>query len=94
LQAILSLLVAVFGVTMLAGDYKEIRSNIDLQKKYYNSIINFQYDLLVPHVLISLFRTWSTLNNRPSFYTFNHRGHVFSPTQTRSASGKGALEAN
>lgn len=34
LQTIFSLLLAVYGVTMVAGDFKEIRSNIDLQKKY------------------------------------------------------------
>jgi hypothetical protein len=34
LQAILSLLVAVLGVTSgIAGEFKEIRANIDLQKK-------------------------------------------------------------
>jgi len=36
LQTILSLLLTVFGVTMIAGEFKEIRSNIDLQKKYTN----------------------------------------------------------
>uniref|UniRef100_A0A0P6E4V5 Membrane magnesium transporter n=1 Tax=Daphnia magna TaxID=35525 RepID=A0A0P6E4V5_9CRUS len=72
LQTIFSLLLAVYGVTMVAGDFKEIRSNIDLQKK-----------------------TWKNLNNRPSFYTFNHRGHIFNPILlTRTGTGKGALEAN
>lgn len=38
LQTIFSLLLAVFGVTMIAGEFKEIRSNIDLQKKYPPSL--------------------------------------------------------
>ncbi|XP_046448263.1 ER membrane protein complex subunit 5-like [Daphnia pulex] len=72
LQTIFSLLLTVFGVTTIAGEFKEIRSNIDLQKK-----------------------TWKNLNNRPSFYTFNHRGHIFNPiVLSRSSTGKGALEAN
>jgi len=69
LQTIGSLLLSVFAATLIAGDFKEIRSNVELQKK-----------------------TWKNLDNRPSFYTFNHRGHVFSPMSP--ANGKGALEAN
>merc|ERR1712071_48851 len=71
LQTIGSLLLTVFPVTMISGDFKEIRSNVELQKK-----------------------TWKNLDNRPSFYTFNHRGHVFSPMYSHQGTGKGALEAN
>ena len=49
---------------MLAGNYKEIRSNIDLQKKYYNSIHNCYKMIFSPmfHPLISFFTGHGTLS--------------------------------
>lgn len=54
-QAVLSLLVTVWGVTVIAGDFKEIRATTELENK-----------------------SFEVIGNRPSFYTFSHRGKVLS----------------
>jgi len=56
LQTVLSLLLTMFGVLHIAGDFKEIRATVELENQ-----------------------SWETLRNRPSFYTWSHRGRVFSP---------------
>ncbi|KFM67176.1 Membrane magnesium transporter 1, partial [Stegodyphus mimosarum] len=54
-QTILSLLVTIWGVTFIAGDFKEIRATTELENKSFEAV-----------------------GNRPSFYTFSHRGRVLS----------------
>ncbi|GIY52588.1 membrane magnesium transporter [Caerostris extrusa] len=54
-QTILSLLLALWGVTVIAGEFKEIRAVTELENK-----------------------TFEVIGNRPSFYTFSHRGKVLS----------------
>lgn len=55
-QAILSLVLIIYNILQVVGDFKEIRAAVDLQAK-----------------------SWETLGNIPSFYTFNHRGKALSP---------------
>ncbi|XP_063615581.1 ER membrane protein complex subunit 5-like [Penaeus indicus] len=55
-QGLLSLLLAMYGILHIAGDFKEIRANVQLQHK-----------------------SWETVGNRPTFYTFAHRGRALSP---------------
>lgn len=50
-QGILSLIIALYGILYIAGDFKEIRATTELEN-----------------------RSWETLKNIPSFYSFNHRG--------------------
>lgn len=54
-QTIVSLLVTIWGVTFIAGDFKEIRATTELENK-----------------------SFEVIGNRPSFYTFSHRGRVLS----------------
>ena len=56
LQTILFLVVTMFGVIHIAGEFKEIRATVELEHQ-----------------------SWENLRNRPSFYTWSHRGRVFSP---------------
>jgi len=56
LQAIFSLILTMYGVMYIAGDFKEIRANFQLTNQ-----------------------SWDTVGNRPSFYTFSHRGKALSP---------------
>lgn len=56
LQTIISLVIVVYNIIQIVGDFKEIRATVDMQQ-----------------------RTWDTLGNFPSFYTFNHRGRALSP---------------
>ncbi|KAG7162093.1 Membrane magnesium transporter 1-B-like [Homarus americanus] len=58
-QGLLSLLLAMYGILHIAGDFKEIRANVQLQNK-----------------------SWETVGNRPTFYTFAHRGRALSPNYT------------
>ncbi|CAG0884360.1 unnamed protein product [Darwinula stevensoni] len=51
IQALISLLVTMYGVVCISGDLREIRATEELKSK-----------------------TWETLDNRPNFYCFNHRG--------------------
>ncbi|XP_068235799.1 ER membrane protein complex subunit 5 [Palaemon carinicauda] len=55
-QGLLSLFLAMYGILHIAGDFKEIRANVQLQNK-----------------------SWETVGNRPTFYTFAHRGRALSP---------------
>ncbi|XP_035774194.1 membrane magnesium transporter 1-like [Anopheles albimanus] len=55
-QAIASLLLIIYNILQVVGEFKEIRAAVDLQAK-----------------------SWETLSNIPSFYTFNHRGKALSP---------------
>ncbi|XP_011199026.1 ER membrane protein complex subunit 5 [Bactrocera dorsalis] len=50
-QTVVSLLVVVYNLIQVVGNFKEIRATVDMQEK-----------------------SWDTLGNLPSFYTFNHRG--------------------
>jgi len=68
LQGLVSFLFTMYGMVHIAGDFKEIRANVELEK-----------------------RTWETLENRPSFYIFNHRGKALSPNYTPQY-GKSSLE--
>lgn len=52
----ISLVVVVYNIIYIVGDFKEIRATVDMQQK-----------------------TWDTLGNLPSFYTFNHRGRALNP---------------
>lgn len=52
-QALFGLLLALWGVTAIAG-FKEIRATTELENK-----------------------SFEVFGNRPSFYTFNHRGSSF-----------------
>lgn len=54
-QAIVSLILIIYSILQIIGDFKEIRAAIDLQAK-----------------------SWETLGNFPSFYSFNHRGKALS----------------
>lgn len=56
LQTVISLVIVVYNIIQIVGDFKEIRATVDMQQK-----------------------TWDTLGNFPSFYTFNHRGRALSP---------------
>jgi len=56
IQTTLALLLTMFGVLYVAGEFKEIRATVELEGQ-----------------------SWETVRNRPSFYTFRHRGRVFSP---------------
>ncbi|KAL7742149.1 hypothetical protein ACLKA6_018388 [Drosophila palustris] len=56
LQTVISLVIVVYNIIQIVGDFKEIRATVDMQQ-----------------------RTWDTLGNFPSFYTFNHRGRALSP---------------
>ncbi|XP_023337188.1 membrane magnesium transporter 1 [Eurytemora carolleeae] len=69
IQTILSLLLTMFGVLYIAGEFKEIRATVELEGK-----------------------SWENLRNRPSFYTFNHRGRVFSPFYQPPAASKNILD--
>nr|XP_053642123.1 ER membrane protein complex subunit 5-like [Cherax quadricarinatus] len=55
-QGLMSLLLTMYGILHIAGDFKEIRANVQLQNK-----------------------SWETVGNRPTFYTFAHRGRALSP---------------
>lgn len=55
-QGLLSLLLAMYGILHIAGEFKEIRANVQLENK-----------------------SWETVGNRPTFYTFAHRGRALSP---------------
>ncbi|GAB0086242.1 Membrane magnesium transporter [Sergentomyia squamirostris] len=55
LQAVVSLILLVYSILQVVGDFREIRAAVDLQAK-----------------------SWETLSNIPSFYTFNHRGKCLS----------------
>lgn len=50
-QCLMSLVLTMYGVVHIAGDFREIRATIQLENK-----------------------TWESAGNRPSFYTFSHRG--------------------
>ncbi|GFR00813.1 membrane magnesium transporter 1 [Trichonephila clavata] len=54
-QTILSLVLTIWAVTVIAGDFKEIRAVTELENK-----------------------SFEVIGNRPSFYTFSHRGRVLS----------------
>ncbi|XP_015909188.1 ER membrane protein complex subunit 5 [Parasteatoda tepidariorum] len=54
-QTLFSLILTAWGVTVIAGDFKEIRATTELENKSFESA-----------------------GNRPSFYTFSHRGKVLS----------------
>ncbi|GFT51362.1 membrane magnesium transporter [Nephila pilipes] len=60
-QTVLSLILAIYGVTVIAGDFKEIRAVTELENKSF--LLN---------------RSFEVIGNRPSFYTFSHRGKVLS----------------
>lgn len=55
-QTVVSLIVVIYNVIQVVGNFKEIRATVDMQAK-----------------------SWDTLGNLPSFYTFNHRGRALSP---------------
>ncbi|KAJ6649804.1 ER membrane protein complex subunit 5 [Pseudolycoriella hygida] len=38
-------------------------------------------------------KSWETLSNIPSFYTFNHRGKALSPLYVNPSSGKSSLDS-
>jgi len=69
LQTLLALLLTMFGVIHIAGDFKEVRATVELETK-----------------------SWETLRNRPSFYTFSNRGRVFSPFYSPPSSSKKVLD--
>jgi len=68
IQTILSLLLTMFGVLHIAGEFKEIRATVELEGQ-----------------------SWENLRNRPSFYTFGHRGRVFSPHYQPPLTAKSVL---
>nr|ABI52786.1 transmembrane protein [Argas monolakensis] len=53
LQSVFCLLLTMYGVVCIAGDFKEVRATVELETK-----------------------TFETFGNRPSFYTFCHRGRA------------------
>ncbi|KAF8785574.1 ER membrane protein complex subunit 5-like [Argiope bruennichi] len=61
-QTILSLFLTIFGVTVISGDFKEIRAVTELENK-----------------------TYEVIGNRPSFYSFSHRGRVLSSVYTQGS---------
>ncbi|CAN7995316.1 unnamed protein product [Ixodes hexagonus] len=52
-QSVVCLLVTMYGVICVAGDFKEVRATVELENK-----------------------SFETFGNRPSFYTFCHRGRA------------------
>eukprot|EP00095_Tigriopus_kingsejongensis_P001732 snap_masked-scaffold514_size150699-processed-gene-0.9 protein:Tk01732 transcript:snap_masked-scaffold514_size150699-processed-gene-0.9-mRNA-1 annotation:"transmembrane protein 32-b precursor" len=56
IQTLVAFFLAMVSVLNIAGEFKEIRSAMELSQK-----------------------SWEHSRNRPSFYTFNHRGKSFSP---------------
>jgi len=69
IQTVLSLLLTMFGVLHIAGEFKEIRATVELEGQ-----------------------SWENLKNRPSFYTFGHRGRVFSPLYEPPSLTKNVME--
>ncbi|ALC38917.1 CG15168 [Drosophila busckii] len=57
LQTVISLVLVIYNIIQIVGNFKEIRATVDMQQK-----------------------TWDTLGNFPSFYTFNHRGRALNPS--------------
>ncbi|CAN0178101.1 ER membrane protein complex subunit 5 [Lampetra fluviatilis] len=53
LQTLLGLLVAVYGVVNIAGEFRDMDATAELK-----------------------YKTFENMSNRPSFYTFNHRGRA------------------
>uniref|UniRef100_W8C1N1 Membrane magnesium transporter n=1 Tax=Ceratitis capitata TaxID=7213 RepID=W8C1N1_CERCA len=75
-QIVVSLLVVVYNLIQVVGNFKEIRATVDMQEK-----------------------SWDTLGNLPSFYTFNHRGMAlyqnYEPEESSSAGGsKSSLDVD
>ncbi|XP_014087346.1 ER membrane protein complex subunit 5 [Bactrocera oleae] len=71
-QTVVSLLVVVYNLIQVVGNFKEIRATVDMQEK-----------------------SWDTLGNLPSFYTFNHRGMALYQNyeaESSSASNKSSLD--
>ncbi|XP_036328443.1 membrane magnesium transporter 1-like [Rhagoletis pomonella] len=72
-QTVVSLLVVVYNVIQVVGNFKEIRATVDMQEK-----------------------SWDTLGNLPSFYTFNHRGMAlyqnYEQEESSSAGSKSSLD--
>ncbi|KAG8198407.1 hypothetical protein JTE90_021648 [Oedothorax gibbosus] len=60
-QALVSLLLTLWAVTVVAGEFKEIRATTELENK-----------------------SFEVIGNRPSFYTFSHRGKVMSPVYSQA----------
>lgn len=72
MQTVVSLLVVVYNLIQVVGNFKEIRATVDMQEK-----------------------SWDTLGNLPSFYTFNHRGMALYQNyeaESSSASNKSSLD--
>ncbi|KAK3878175.1 hypothetical protein Pcinc_017171 [Petrolisthes cinctipes] len=69
IQGFLSLLMAMYGILYIAGDFKEIRANVQLQNK-----------------------SWETVGNRPTFYTFAHRGRALSPNYSPPKATRSPLD--
>ncbi|KAH8258569.1 hypothetical protein KR038_007002, partial [Drosophila bunnanda] len=59
LQTVISLVIVIYNIIEVVGNFKEIRATVDMQQK-----------------------TWDTLGNFPSFYSFNHRGRALNPGYT------------
>ncbi|XP_073822098.1 ER membrane protein complex subunit 5 [Musca autumnalis] len=74
-QTVVSLIVVIYNVIQIVGNFKEIRATVDMQAK-----------------------SWDTLGNFPSFYTFNHRGKALSstyvPEEESSEGAKSKLDLN
>ncbi|EDW75497.1 uncharacterized protein Dwil_GK23889 [Drosophila willistoni] len=69
LQTVVSLVLVIYNIIEVVGNFKEIRATVDMQQK-----------------------TWDTLGNFPSFYSFNHRGRALNPGY--SLDGSDAYENN
>ena len=55
-QTVVSLVIVIYNLIQVVGNFKEIRATVDMQEK-----------------------SWDTLGNLPSFYSFNHRGKALHP---------------
>ena len=73
MQIVVSLMVVIYNLIQIVGNFKEIRATVDMQAK-----------------------SWDTLGNFPSFYSFNHRGKALSPNYMpeEEAEGKSKLDLN
>jgi len=65
IQTIVSLLLAIYACSVIAGDFQLIRNDQQVKKA--------KFDFFTQK------KSWDLIGNRPNFYTFDHRAKCLSP---------------